>query len=31
MDIEEEIKNVDLGNFLDFDDDGKYEFTRCKG
>ena len=22
---------MDIGNFLDFDDDGKYEFTRCEG
>ena len=29
--IEEEIKNVDIGNFLDFDDDGKYEFAKCEG
>ena len=29
--IEEELKSVDLGNFLDFDDDGRYEFTRCEG
>ena len=29
--IEEELKNVDLGNFLDFDDDGRYEFTRYEG
>ena len=27
--IEEELKNVDLGNFLDFDYDGRYDFGRC--
>ena len=31
MEIMEEIKHVDIGNFLDFDDDGKYEFARCEG
>ena len=31
IDIEEELKNVDLDNFLDFDQNGKYEFARCEG
>ena len=28
--IEEDIKNGDLKNYLDFDFNGRYEFTRCK-
>ena len=30
-DIEAELNNVDLGNFLDFDYEGRYEFARCEG
>ena len=30
-DIEEEIKNVDIDNFLEFDYGGLYEFARCEG
>ena len=30
-DIEEELKNVDLENFLDFNYEGRYDFTRCEG
>ena len=30
-DIEEEIKNVDIDNFLEFDYGGRYEFARCEG
>ena len=29
--IEDELKNVDLGNFLDFDYEGRYEFANCEG
>ena len=29
--IEEELKTVDLGIYLDFDDNGHYEFDRCEG
>ena len=29
--IEAELKNVDLGNFLDFDYEGRYEFAKCEG
>ena len=29
--IEAELKNVDLGNFLNFDYEGRYEFARCEG
>ena len=28
--IEEEIKNIVIENFLDFDVNGKYEFARCE-
>ena len=28
--IEEEMKNVVKENFLDFDDNGRYEFARCE-
>ena len=28
---EEEIKNVDLENFLYFDINGRYEYMRCEG
>ena len=28
--IEEEMKNVVIENFLDFDDNGRYEFARCE-
>ena len=30
-DIEGEIKNVNLENFLDFDLNGRYEFAKCEG
>ena len=29
--IKAELKNVDLGNFLDFDYEGRYEFAKCEG
>ena len=29
-DIEEEMKNVVIENFLDFDVSGRYEFARCE-
>ena len=29
--IEEELRNVRLENFLDFDSIRRYEFTRCEG
>ena len=29
--IEQEIRHVDFRNFMDFDDDGKYEFAGCEG
>ena len=28
--IEEDIKNMDLENFLEFDLNGRYDFTRCE-
>ena len=28
--IEEEMRNVVIENFLDFDDNGRYEFARCE-
>ena len=30
-DIEAELKNVDLGNILDFNYEGRYEFAKCEG
>ena len=29
--IEEELKTVDLGIYLDFDDNRRYEFDKCEG
>ena len=28
--MEEELRNNDLSNFLEFDDDGRYDFARCE-
>lgn len=30
QDIEAELKNVELGNFFDFDYKGRYEFAKCE-